>query len=339
MGEPTDLSIVICTRNRADSLAETLACLAALDPTSGDFEVVVVDNGSTDGTSERMRDFEGRLRLRTLFEPRPGKAHALNRALQAGGLGEVVAFLDDDMSPHRDWLRGVRAVCARHPDADFFAGRSYVIWPPGETPSWARCKGLEDWAFSVIDVEGTQDRPITLWPSGNHFWIRSRVLAGGRRFGPGYLTEPGFIVGLLAEGRCGWLGPDAVAGHRLQPALLSKSAILERAARTGRGIAEVRSAHPGVAGGGTPFADRPWLGRLLSVFAVAAWTLWGGLARLHPSADTRFERRALARLGLHTHLQRLRLSLRRSPGRAAGTPRCPVAPEPARPRPPSRRTR
>ena len=100
-------SVVICTRDRAASLAETLACLSRLDAGGIEFEVVVVDNGSRDDTVARIGDFRDRLRIRSLHEPEPGKSHALNRALAAGGLGDVIAFLDDDMSPHRDWLRGV----------------------------------------------------------------------------------------------------------------------------------------------------------------------------------------------------------------------------------------
>ena len=310
MAGAPDISVVIATRDRADSLAETLEYLGRADRDGLDVEVVVVDNGSADATRPTVEAFAGRLPVRYLFEGQPGKSHALNRALDEGGLGEVVAFLDDDMSPDRDWFRGVWALCARHPDHDFFTGRSYVVWPPGEPPGWARRESIRDWAFSVIDFERREDRPIPLWPSGNHFWIRSRVLANGRRFEDLWFTEPQFTLGLAEEGRLGVMGPDAVAGHRIQPDLFSEKVVRERAIRTGRAIAAVQLAHRSAAPQAAFFKDHAGLCRLLWAANVLRWWVQYGLAQLHPSRDTRFERGLLALLGLHTNLERLRIARR-----------------------------
>ena len=130
-----DISVIICTRNRAASLHKTLTCLADADRTGLDFEIVVVNNGGTDDTAEVVRSFEDIFKIRLLFEPKQGvfgKSHALNRALDEGQLGNTVVVLDDDMSPHRDWFQGVKTLCDRWPDKDLFTGRSYVIWPRSE---------------------------------------------------------------------------------------------------------------------------------------------------------------------------------------------------------------
>ena len=108
-----DISVVISTRNRANSLRQTLQLLAEADRSGIDTEVVVVDNGSSDNTKEIVESMVELLKIRYLFEAEPGKSHALNRALGEGGFGDIIAFLDDDMSPHKEWFKGVRAVTSR----------------------------------------------------------------------------------------------------------------------------------------------------------------------------------------------------------------------------------
>jgi len=100
-----NVSIVICTRNRADSLARTLATLETVElPASLRPEILVVDNASTDQTAERVRKYPvGRIPIRYLSEPAPGKSRALNAGI-AASRGEVVLFTDDDVAPAKDWL-------------------------------------------------------------------------------------------------------------------------------------------------------------------------------------------------------------------------------------------
>src|SRR5262249_57858235 len=92
--------VVVCTHNRADSLPATLASLRGLDATPEGFEVIVVDNASTDGTpavvAAARREWPGPPdTLRLVHEPRLGLNHARNRGI-AEARGAVVAFLDDD---------------------------------------------------------------------------------------------------------------------------------------------------------------------------------------------------------------------------------------------------
>jgi len=79
------VSILICSRNRCESLKETLVALRRLEIPSGiKVEAVLVDNGSTDGAGELMRGFlwPG---ASVVFaeEARPGKGHSLNTAIAA----------------------------------------------------------------------------------------------------------------------------------------------------------------------------------------------------------------------------------------------------------------
>lgn len=103
-----ELSIIVCTYNRCAALRNTLESVAALSvPDGTDWELIVVDNNSTDGTHRVAREFAGRfLHMRYLFEPRQGLSFARNRGI-GNARGDIVAFIDDDVLLERDWMRHV----------------------------------------------------------------------------------------------------------------------------------------------------------------------------------------------------------------------------------------
>lgn len=307
-----DISVVICTRNRAASLRQTLKCLAAADRTGLEVEIVVVDNGGTDSTTEVARVFEDTFSVRILFEPTEGifgKSHALNRALDEGHLGRIVAILDDDMSPHPDWFQGVAAICRRWPDKDLFTGRSYVVWPATPPSAFARSGILQTWMFSIMDL-GDQDVPMGngRWFSGNHFWFRSRCLETGIRFDDLWLTEPKFMLDLAELGYEAVSCPDAMVGHRIQENLMAESVIRDRAVKVGRSSAEVRLQPYRRTVKHAQFMNRhPLLGRMFCCAKVVQ-SAWGLLrAKLHTIAGERFVATviALERFTYHVHLLRI----------------------------------
>ena len=95
--QDVSVSVIVCTYNRCGTLAATLESAAALRiPAGVSWELLVVDNNSTDGTREVVLGFAGRLPVRYLYEPRQGKTLALNRAL-AEAQGDLLLFTDDDV--------------------------------------------------------------------------------------------------------------------------------------------------------------------------------------------------------------------------------------------------
>jgi len=114
LAEPPTISVVVCTRDRTESLAKCLPSLLALDYAR--YEVIVVDNApSTTGTAELLADeYESELSLCYLREERPGLSWARNCGLRHAK-GEIVAFVDDDARPDRYWLAEIARGFARGP--------------------------------------------------------------------------------------------------------------------------------------------------------------------------------------------------------------------------------
>ncbi len=105
------VTVILCTYNRCQSLARALNSAAALKmPESVQWEVLVVDNNSSDRTREVVEEFEQVYpgRFRYLFEAQPGKSHALNAGIRASR-ADVVAFMDDDVTVAEDWLHNLTA--------------------------------------------------------------------------------------------------------------------------------------------------------------------------------------------------------------------------------------
>src|SRR5215469_1547003 len=95
-----DITVVLCTFNRCERLRKALESIAAsVVPQGVTWEVLIVDNNSTDRTMSAVKEFLKRdpERFRYLFEARQGKSYALNSGLKEAR-GDVVAFVDDDVT-------------------------------------------------------------------------------------------------------------------------------------------------------------------------------------------------------------------------------------------------
>lgn len=132
------ISVIICTYNRDNVFSETLSSFAKMDfSLAGDFELIIIDNNSNDGTAGVANEFcAGHSYARYLFEPQPGLSIARNRGIRESR-GEIVVFIDDDVFLDSKWLGEVARAFREHPDAAAFGGKSI---PHFETsrPAWVR---------------------------------------------------------------------------------------------------------------------------------------------------------------------------------------------------------
>src|SRR5437773_12002153 len=125
-------SVVIPTRNRRATLTALLERVAPQAAAAG-AEVVVADNGSTDGTREVLARLAAEGRLRVVLEPVPGATRARNAGARAAR-GEVIAFVDDDALPADGWLAALLAPFANPRIAA--AGARVRLRFAGALPGW-----------------------------------------------------------------------------------------------------------------------------------------------------------------------------------------------------------
>ncbi len=244
------VSVVICTYNRCESLKDTLENMTRLDREGLSVEFVVVDNNSSDHTKQVIESFTERLPVRYLLEPRPGQNCARNRALKDVELGRLVVFTDDDVEPRKDWLKAIVSISERWPEYSVFGGKIYVIWPSVQIPEWAHIPYIKLLCFAEHNhAESECVYAPTENPFSGNFWVRREVFENGRlfceRIGPrpgGYImgSESSFLKKLYEDGYRMVYSSEAVVGHHVRPEDISIYNILKRAYRYGRSIACMR---------------------------------------------------------------------------------------------------
>lgn len=118
------ISVVLCTRDRPDSLGQTLQSLAGLDYPQ--LEVVVVDQSGGPDTRDLVGQL-GRPWLRYVHLDEPGLSRAYNAGVAAAAF-DLLAFTDDDVVVPADWLRNVAVAFAKYPQVGLLYGQ--VLLPP-----------------------------------------------------------------------------------------------------------------------------------------------------------------------------------------------------------------
>jgi glycosyltransferase involved in cell wall biosynthesis len=125
------VSLIVCTRNRAARLPDFLDRLTLLEPPPGGWELILVDNASTDATPDIVERFgrEAPFPVRCVSAGTPGLSRARNAGLR-WARGEIIAFTDDDCYPRPDFLRALVAVFDEG-SYGFVGGRT-VLYDPGD---------------------------------------------------------------------------------------------------------------------------------------------------------------------------------------------------------------
>jgi glycosyltransferase involved in cell wall biosynthesis len=171
-----EVSVVIPTHNRLEVLTEVLSALVRQEGAPS-FEVVVVDDGSTDGTTEWLRGRSFDLQLRVLTQENRGPAAARNTGVVVAA-GHWVAFLGDDTVPAVGWLAAHRAAHRRHGDDLHLAVIGYTGWHPRMrlTPflRYINEHGLQ---FGYALIRDPEDVPFNFFYTSNLSLPRDLLLA------------------------------------------------------------------------------------------------------------------------------------------------------------------
>ena len=206
VGPPPAISVVIPTRNRATLLAESLESLARQTAAATAFEVVVVSDGSTDGTVDVCREQGGRLRLTLVESPPAGDAVAKNLGVDATA-APLVLFLDDDSVADPGLVAAHLTAHHRYP-LEHVAALGYTAWHPG-LPITALMRFITDAGHRLFGPTPLRDGQLldhTCFLGGRSSCKKSvLVRAGGFRpeleFGFEHL-EAGYRIGrMLARER------------------------------------------------------------------------------------------------------------------------------------------
>jgi glycosyltransferase involved in cell wall biosynthesis len=230
MGTPTKYSVVIATYNRAADLRGTLASLALMSAGAA-WEVIVVDNNSTDDTAAVVRDAAGSFPagLTYVHEPVQGRSAALNAGI-AVARGDVVVTTDDDVRVEPDWLTHAGDALERL-QCGYVGGRVLPIWG-GPRPHWLSERPGPHWAVvALLDYGPTPIELTVRMPLGVNMAFRREVfdIVGG--WDPRVGRRAGTLLGQEVREWCirarragvrGYYVPEMVVRHIIPAERLNK---------------------------------------------------------------------------------------------------------------------
>jgi glycosyltransferase involved in cell wall biosynthesis len=238
------VTVALCTHNHVHRLQRTLAALQTLAGPPEGWELLVVDNASSDGTAEYLATATWRpaaIEARVVRETSLGLSNARNCAVQMA-TGEYLLFIDDDETPHTQWLVNHASAMVQHrPDA--LGGPIDVQFVDGVRPSWLRDELLG--FIGKIDHGGAGrwlTAPETPIFGGNFAFHRAAFERIGN-FDKGLGRQGTNNIGgedieiydrLLRAGcKVRWV-PDALIYHRVESPKLRRSYFLDLHYRQGR---------------------------------------------------------------------------------------------------------
>ncbi len=207
-----DISLVLCTRDRADALKGALDAIAALD-FGGAWEAVLVDNGSSDDTRAVIDAFAERVAfpVRYVHQPVKGLSNARNAGL-AAARGAIIAFTDDDCYVLADFLTATARAFDCESDLGFVSGR-ILLHDPDDYPTTINLSTVP-----VLFEAGRYLAPGAVKGANLSFRREALDAVGGfdPLFGSGALFPSEDVDTAARVSRAGWIGrydPDIAVSH------------------------------------------------------------------------------------------------------------------------------
>jgi glucosyl-dolichyl phosphate glucuronosyltransferase len=232
------LSIIIPTRNRAHLVSNLLGTLANLVPVSFRWEVLVIDNGSTDLTARITKEKVSSLpiEIRYIYEPKPGLHNGRHRgALEARG--KYLAYLDDDILLTPFWIHGLEKLISGQAEA--VVGRILPRWetrPPAWLTTFASGAGSSYYSLLDMGSGGFYIDPRFVY--GDNFFIPAQIVFELRGFHPDSMPadqlryrgdgEYALMMKFKEAGFRAWYDPAALAYHYIPRERMSLEYLCKR---------------------------------------------------------------------------------------------------------------
>ena len=229
------ITVILCTYNRCETLAKALNSVAALTvPESVQWEILVVDNNSSDQTRDVIENFCHRFhgRLRYLFEPQQGLSHARNAGIREAR-GDIIAFMDDDVTVEPTWLQNLTA--GLHNDEWAGAGGRILLEWNCSPPRWLSLKGSYALAPLAMFDLGSEAGQLAESPVGANMAFRKAMFEKYGVFRADLGRHAGSMISkediefgdrLLAAGERLRYEPSAVVHHPVPENRLQKNYFL-----------------------------------------------------------------------------------------------------------------
>ncbi len=253
------LSVIVPTRNRALFLKDALESILKQNLCKEEFEVLVVDNGSTDQTAEVVEEFIAKSnQIRYFFAPEPG-LHVGRHLGAREAKGEILVYVDDDIIATSDWLEAIKNAF-NNPKVALVGGKILPKWE-GDVPEWINLFKHEveyGWTIgyvSLLDFGNVPREIPAYYVYGCNFSIRKSVLFECGGFHPDSMPqeliqyrgdgESALSLTIMGKGYKSFYEPKASVYHRIPPERLTLDYFCRRAFNQGvsDSYTEIRRKH------------------------------------------------------------------------------------------------
>lgn len=226
------ISAIICTHNRAKYLEKAIQSLVNQKTAKGNYEVIVIDNRSSDNTKQIVTNFSMYPNIRYIYQSNLGLSYARNTGWQ-NAKGKYVAYLDDDAIASENWLEKILEVFDTvSPKPGCIGGVIEPIWEASR-PEW-----LSDRLLHGLAVVNWSDKPHYL-ANISHEWLAGTNIAfsieliervggftvGLDRKGNNLLSNGDVSIQkkIIKAGYSCYYHPEIVVSHHIFPSRLKKN--------------------------------------------------------------------------------------------------------------------
>jgi glycosyltransferase involved in cell wall biosynthesis len=227
-----EISVVVCTYNRAALLPRVVESLFA-QKSDAAFEILVVDNNSSDDTPAVVASLQSKspVALRYIHERRQGNAYARNTGVEQAH-APIIAFLDDDVIAGENWIDTIRSVFNRDSEISFIGGKVLPLWEI-DPPRWLT---RAHWApLALLDYGDDEKRIAGQTPLGlltANIAFRKELFDEIGNFSPalqrvkgsiGSMEDTEFLMRVCRSSKTGLYVPELITWGWIDPERLTKT--------------------------------------------------------------------------------------------------------------------